>query len=223
MKYNKVSKSYNQLTVAEKALERGVKALSDVELVQAMIGSGISIAQASQIADDIDIISKNIGLEFLNIDDLMAIKGVGSSKATLFFASLEYWRRKHIKSLKPIINTSQDAAKQFSELCDKKQEHFMLLTLDGARQLINKHLISIGTLMSSLVHPREVFAPAIADRAASIIVAHNHPSGSKNISTDDKEATRKLREAGELLGIRLDDHIIIVGNEFISVLQDGGG
>lgn len=91
-----------------------------------------------------------------------------------------------------------------------------MLTLNGARRLINCHTVTIGTLMSSLVHPREVFALAIEDRAASIIIAHNHPSGMLDISEQDRGVTRRIREAGELIGIMLDDHIIVAGDSFVS-------
>jgi DNA repair protein RadC len=93
-----------------------------------------------------------------------------------------------------------------------------MLTLDGARRMINTHTITIGTLTASLVHPREVFAPAMEDRAASIIIAHNHPSGSLVISDKDREVTKRIFEAGELLGITLDDHIVIAGDDFVSAM-----
>ena len=99
---------------------------------------------------------------------------------------------------------------------DKKQEYMVLLTLDGARRLIQIRTITVGTLMSSLIHPREIFAPAIEDRAASIIIAHNHPSGILDVSSHDRDVTRRIRQAGDIIGIRLDDHIIIAGDEFIS-------
>jgi DNA repair protein RadC len=92
------------------------------------------------------------------------------------------------------------------------------MTLDGARRLINIHTISIGTLTASLVHPREVFSPAMEDRANSVIIGHNHPSGSLHIGNKDKEVTRRMKESGEILGIKLDDHIIIAGDGFASAL-----
>ena len=91
-----------------------------------------------------------------------------------------------------------------------------MLTLDGARRLIRIHTLSIGTLTASLVHPREIFASALEDRANSIIIAHNHPSGSLGIGEKDREVTKRIKEAGELMGIQLDDHIIIAGDEFVS-------
>jgi DNA repair protein RadC len=122
----------------------------------------------------------------------------------------------HAKPARPLIDTPEKAAEQFNFIRDKKQEHFAVLTLDGARRLIAARVVTIGTLTSSLVHPREVFAPAIEDRAASIIIAHNHPSGSLEISASDREVTGRIREAGELLGIRMDDHIIVTGDRYIS-------
>jgi len=96
------------------------------------------------------------------------------------------------------------------------QEHFWLIALNGARNVAGVFTVSIGTLMASLVHPREVFSRAILAGAASIIIAHNHPSGSLEISENDREVTRRISQAGEVLGIRLDDHIIVADGGFVS-------
>ena len=96
------------------------------------------------------------------------------------------------------------------------QEAFWLIALNGARRVAGVFTVTVGTLMSSLVHPREVFSRAILAGAASIIIAHNHPSGSLDISEQDREATKRIRQAGELLGIRLDDHIIVAAGDFVS-------
>ena len=138
------------------------------------------------------------------------------AKASAFFAALEFWNRKFTKNPAPLIDSAEKAAEQLDFIRNKKQEHFVMLTLDGARRLINCRTITIGTLMSSLVHPREVFAPAIEDRAASIIIGHNHPSGSVDISEQDREVTQRIKKAGDLLGIRLDDHLIVAENAYIS-------
>ena len=98
------------------------------------------------------------------------------------------------------------------------QEHFWLIALDGARRVSGVFTVSTGTLTSSLVHPREIFCRAILSGAASIIVAHNHPSGSLDVSEQDREVTRTIRQAGELLGIRLDDHIIVAGKDYTSAM-----
>ena len=120
---------------------------------------------------------------------------------------------------KCVVDSPDKAAKCFANIADKKQEHFAVLTLDGARQAINCHIVTVGTLTQSLVHPREVFALAIEDRAASIIIAHNHPSGDLSVSEHDKKVTGIIREAGQIMNIPLDDHIIVSGGEFASAFH----
>ena len=117
----------------------------------------------------------------------------------------------------PVIDTPEKAAKEFAFIRDEMREHFVCMTLDAANRKIAVRVISIGTLTASLVHPREVFVDAITDRAASIIVGHNHPSGSLEISTKDKEVTRRLLRAAEIIGIALLDHLIITRSGFIKV------
>jgi DNA repair protein RadC len=202
----------------EKLNRKGAAALTDVELLQAVIGSGGKGNDFRQIARNLNAAIQKIGVGKLTIDDVKAIKGIGDAKATVVFAALEYWRRKFTKQTRPIIDSPEKAAEQLGFIRGKKQEYVVLLTLDGARRLIGTHTISVGTLTASLVHPREVFAPALEDRAASIIIAHNHPSGSLDVSGKDMEVTRRIKEAGELLGIRLDDHIVIAGDGFVSAL-----
>ena len=200
----------------EKLNRKGAAALTDVELLQAVIGSGGKDNDYKQIAKNLNAVIQRIGAENLTIDDVKAIKGIGDAKATTVFAALEFWRRRFTKQSAPLIDSPERAAEQLGFIKNKKQEYFVMLTLDGARRLINCRTITIGTLMSSLVHPREVFSPAIEDRAASIIIAHNHPSGMLDISEQDRDVTKRIRLAGELLGIRLDDHIIVAGDEFVS-------
>jgi len=201
----------------EKLNKKGAAALTDLELLQAVIGSGGKDNDFRQIARNLENKIKEVGADRLTIDDIKGIKGIGEAKATVVFAALEFWRRKHTKQTAPLIDSAMSAAQQVSFIRNKKQEHFVMLTLDGARRLIKCRTITIGTLMSSLVHPREVFSPAIEDRAASIIIAHNHPSGMLDISEQDKAVTKRIRLAGELLGIQLDDHIIVAGDSFTSV------
>ena len=200
----------------EKLNKRGAAALSDVELLQAVIGSGGKGNDFKQIARNLNATIQKNGVDNLTINDVKAIKGIGEAKATIVFAALEFWRRKFIKQTAPLIDSPERAAEQLDNIRNKKQEYFILLTLDGARRLINNRVVTIGTLTSSPVHPREVFSLAIEDRAASIIIAHNHPSGALDISEQDREVTKRIRQAGELLGIRLDDHIIVAGDDFVS-------
>ena len=201
----------------EKLNRKGAAALTDIELLQAVIGSGGKDNDFKQIAKNLYTAIQNIGADKLTIDDVKSIKGIGDAKATIVFAALEFWRRRFTKQTAPLIDSPESAAGQLDFIRNKKQEYFVLLTLDGARRLINTRTITIGTLMSSLVHPREVFSPAIEDRAASIIIAHNHPSGMLDISEQDREVTKRIRQAGELLGIKLDDHIVVAGDSFVSI------
>ena len=213
------SDSYMQNTQElprEKLNKKGAAALSDVELLQALIGSGGKNNDFKQIARVLNATIQKIGADNLTLDDVKAIKGIGDAKATVVFAALEFWRRKFTKQTAPLIDSPEKAAEQMGPIRNRKQEHFVMLTLDGARRLINFRTITIGTLMSSLVHPREVFSPAIEDRAASIIIAHNHPSGMLDISEQDREVSKRIKQAGELLGIRLDDHLIVAGDSFVS-------
>ena len=202
----------------EKLNRKGAASLTDIELLQAVIGSGGKDNDFKKIADNLNTVIQKIGADKLTIGDVKAIKGIGAAKATIVFAALEFWRRKFTKQTAPIIDMPEKAAAQLNYIRNKKQEHFVVLTLDGARRLINNHIVTIGTLTSSLVHPREVFSLAIEDRAASIIIAHNHPSGALDISAQDREVSLKIQQAGELLGIRLDDHIIVTEDSFVSAL-----
>ena len=200
----------------EKLYKRGAAALSDVELLQAVIGSGGRDNDFKQIAKNLNAAILKLGAENLTFDDVKSIKGIGDAKATIVFAALEFWRRKFTKQKAPMIDSPEKAAEQLHNIRNKKQEYFVSLTLDGARRLINNRVVTIGTLMSSLVHPREVFSLAIEDRAASIIIAHNHPSGMLDISEQDREVTRRIKQAGDIIGIRLDDHIIVAGDDHVS-------
>ncbi|MCL1817262.1 MAG: DNA repair protein RadC [Clostridiales bacterium] len=203
----------------EKLLHKGAAALTDLELLQIVVGSGGKGNDYRQIAQNLDLVIQKIGIENLTIENVKEIKGVGNALAARTFAALEFWRRKCTKQPSP-INTPERAVEQLGDIKNKKQEHFSLLTLDGARRLIKNHLVTIGTLTASLVHPREVFSLAVEDRAASIIIAHNHPSGVLDISKDDKEITDIIKKAGEILGILLDDHIIVAGDNFVSLRNE---
>ena len=212
-----MSERRKDLRPREKLQARGAAALSDYELLMAIIGSGSAHADVTKIARDVRKILGEKGSN-LAYEDLLKIKGLGAAKATQLMASFELWRRQFEVSERPIIDSPEKAAEQFADIRDKKQEYFVCLTLDGANRLIAKRVISIGTLTASLVHPREVFAEAITDRAASIVVAHNHPSGNLEPSIADKEVTERLRQAGEILGIEVLDHLILGEGGFASVI-----
>ena len=201
----------------EKMQKYGAGKLSDLELLMAIIGSGSGAADVTKIARDLKKLIAEKGSE-LTFEDLMGVKGMALAKTTQFMAAFELWRRQFEVSERPIIDTPEKAVAQLADIRDKKQEYFVCLTLDGANRLIAKRVITIGTLTASLVHPREVFADAITDRAASIIVAHNHPSGNLTPSAADREVTARLHSAGELLGIDVIDHIIVTATENTTIL-----
>ena len=212
----KMSDRRKDLRPREKLAARGAASLSDYELLMAIIGSGNKQADVTKIARDLQKLLQDKGRE-LTFDDLLSIGSLGPAKSTQIMAGFELWRRRFESSEQPVIDSPDKAADQLSDIRDKKQEYFVCLTLDGANRLISKRIITIGTLTSSLVHPREVFAEAISDRAASIIVAHNHPSGNLQSSDADRQVTERLKEAGVLLGINLVDHIIVTSKSFVSI------
>ena len=200
----------------EKLEKKGARTLRDIELLQIVIGSGGKDNDFKEIAKNLSAVINKIGIDNLTIDDVLTVKGIGKAKAAVVFAALEFMRRSFAGSASPIIDSPEEAAKQFDDIKYKKQENVVMITLDGARRLINRHAISKGTLTSSLVHPREIFYPAIEDRAASIIIAHNHPSGMLTVSEQDRAVTKRIKDAGELLGIPLDDHLIITETGYVS-------
>lgn len=201
----------------EKLQLNGSENLELEELLAIIISSGIRGKNAVQLSKEIlNKYGKN--LLKTSIEDLCKIKGLGSVKAIKLKAAFEIGLRytKNISS-KVIINSSKDAYLVLMEYIHKKQEHLLLITLNARNQMISKKIITVGTLDSSLFHPREVFAESILDRAAKIIVAHNHPSGSLKPSSNDILMTKKIRDAGNILGIRLVDSIIISGEGYQSI------
>lgn len=195
---------------------KGARVLSDFELLQALIGSGNAQADVSKIAKETLALLRKHGAE-ISYEQLQTVGGLGPARITEILAAIELSRHYLLDSDKPVIDSPEKAVEQLADIRDKRQEYFVCLTLDGANRLIAKRTITIGTLNASLVHPREVFADAIADRAASVIVAHNHPSGTLEPSEADVEVTRRLQEAGKLLGIHLTDHILVTAKSYASI------
>ena len=212
----KMSDRRKDLRPREKLQARGAEALSDYELLMAIIGSGTQYADVTKLAREVQKLLKEKG-SGLAYENLLSIKSLGPAKATQIMAGFELWRRQFEVSERPIIDSPEKAVEQLIDIRDKKQEYFVCLTLDGANRLIAKRIITIGTLTASLVHPREVFADAITDRAASIIVAHNHPSGSLEPSQADIVVNERLLSAGNLLGVKLIDHIIVSKDSFSTI------
>lgn len=200
----------------EKLAQAGPEKLSDLELLMAIIGSGNAQADVTTIARRLLKLFEDKGVDICYAD-VNGIVGMGVAKTTEIMAALEFMKRRLVQPDRPIIDSPEAAVAQLADIRDKKQEYFVCLTLDGANRLIAKRTITIGTLTASLVHPREVFADAITDRAASIIVAHNHPSGNTTPSQADRDVTTRLLETGQTLGIHLLDHMIITKHDAVSI------
>lgn len=201
----------------EKLATKGAANLSDVELLQVVIGSGIKGADVTKIAKNINMLFITHGYN-LTIQQLTSIKGVSSATATKLVALFELAQR-HIKQ-ESRVDGAELAVALVPELKTATQEHLVVLSLDGANRLIAKRLVTIGTLNASLVHPREVYSDPLKDRAASIIVIHNHPSGTLEPSDADMQVTQRLKDAGKLLGINLLDHIIITKTGYYSLADE---
>ena len=165
------------------------------------------------------------GIAGASVEELSQIKGIGVAKASQIKAAFELANRLEGYSEagdKPVIKTPDDVASLVKgRLKGKKKEHFLALLLDTRNQLIKVAEISVGNLDTSVVHPREVFKEAISASAASVIFVHNHPSGDPEASEDDIKLTKRLAQAGEIMGIDVLDHIIICDKEFLSLKREG--
>lgn len=203
----------------EKLATRGVKALSSHELLMVLIGSGLRDRDVSALATDI---LKVIEAEKENItlEKLTKIQGIGKAKAGQILSAFELAKRYLLKDEKKIRNTD-DILALVQDIRDKKQEHFLTITLTGASALIEKREVFKGTVNYSMVHPREIFADAISDRAAGIIFVHNHPADDAQPSEADIKLTKQLCDAAKLLGIQVIDHIIVTKNKYYSFQAEG--
>ena len=203
----------------EKLEKKGVSALTNQELIMLILGSGIKGRNVTQqSADILKILDIDGGI--VSVERLKSVSGIGTAKAGQIMASFELAKRYLIKQSKKIQNVD-DILKLVEDIRDKKQEHFISLTLSGASLLIEKRVVFKGTVDNSLVHPREVFADALIDRAAGIVFVHNHPADDPEPSKADIEITKQLCEAGKLLGINVIDHIIVTQDNYFSFESAG--
>lgn len=207
----------------EKAWQYGVESLSESELLCILIGSGGKGNTALALANSILARFENLRrLSNTSLQELQKVRGIGPVKALEIKACLEIARRFHQVLLKPgsVLNRSQQVFACYHErLRDEKREKFFSVLLDSKNRIIREELISIGSLNFSIVHPREVFAPAIRETAANILLLHNHPSGDPNPSKEDVGITKRLYEVGKIVGIEVLDHIIIGDGCYISFLE----
>ncbi|HHD81680.1 MAG TPA: JAB domain-containing protein [Campylobacterales bacterium] len=203
----------------EKLVKKGVKALKNDELLAILLGSGVQGKDVRKLAREI-VALLDKAYETITLDELCKIHGLGLAKASQILASIELAKRYSSQS-NTKINSAEDVYHELKSFSTKQQEHFLVMTLDGASHIINIRTVFIGTLNQTLVHPREVFTDAIADRAAGIIIAHNHPSGTLHPSRADIGITERLEEVAKLVGIELLDHVIIAKEGFYSFVDEG--
>jgi|SRR3989338_1817396 len=207
----------------EKLIAKGPRALFKRDLLAILLRTGIKGKSAIEVAQKILDTYGGNKLLSATYAELKNLPGVGPTKATQILAAIELGRRLLIE--KPasdkFILTPEDAVQEVARIRDHKKENFVILCLDGRNRLIHQETVSIGTLNASLVHPREVFEPAIRHLCASVILVHNHPSGDTEPSEADIEVTRRLIHASQLLGINIAGHIIVTQNNFLSFKEKG--
>lgn len=203
----------------EKLRELGVSALTDEELVAAILGMGTAGIDVRTLSRQVaGIIREHSGR--LTLAHLLAVPGMGLAKSGQVLSAFELARRYLIKESKK-IECARDVLALVADIVAKSQEHFVCLTLNGANELIERRIVTVGLLDRSQVHPREVFADVIADRAAAVIFAHNHPSGDLNPSEADIKTQEQLIAAAKILGIRVLDHIIVSKKGYFSFQEAG--
>ncbi len=203
----------------EKLLAKGVSALADRELLAVILGKGSQKHDVLTLAEKLIPVIDEKGVN-LTVDDLAQFDGIGKAKAALILAAIEFTRRR-IKPEGICIETPADLVPHIKHYADRKQEHFLCASINGANEVLHIRVVSIGLVNKTQVHPREVFADPLGDRASAIIVAHNHPAGTLKPSLEDIEITKQLKLSGETLGIRLLDHIIFNHKDYYSFLENG--
>ncbi len=210
----------------EKLLATGADKLTDAELLALIIRTGDSASKNSAVDLARSLLSRFGSLRQLaaaSISELCQQAGIGPAKAAEIQALFQIARRFGDKRLEPgqTYSSSQEAFQHFHErLCDYRKEVFLALLLDAKNRLIKEVQISEGSLSASIVHPREVFAPVLRESAAAVLFVHNHPSGDPTPSREDIEITKRLKEVGDLMGVRVLDHIIIGKESFYSFKQN---
>ena len=202
----------------ERLIRSGPRSLSDQELLAIVLVSGVRGKNVTLLAREL--------LERLDrekdippIDELRRLTGMGESKACAVAAMLEFGRRKWASGQR--IRQPEDIYKAIRHHADRRQERFLCLSLNGAHEVLAIRIVTIGLVNRTIVHPREVFADPIQDRASAIVVAHNHPSGNVQPSGEDHEITRRLTTAADILGLNFLDHMIFSEDLFYSYRQEG--
>ncbi len=209
----------------EKLMRHGAGTLSDAELLAIVLRTGGKGATAvDQARGIIEAFGDFRRLATVGVGDLCKVPGLGPAKAAQILAALEIAKRYGEREFKPgeLLRGSGDVYLHFRErLASEKQEHFYAVLLDNKHRKIKDVSVSQGSLTASIVHPRDVFLPVVRESAAAVIFVHNHPSGDPTPSKEDIEITRRLREVGELMGVRVLDHIVVGNGRYVSFVDDG--
>jgi len=203
----------------EKAKNYGISILNDKELLKILIGSGQKDCPLDVIAEKLLDLLDSAG-ETPDLESLLKIKGMGLARSSLILASLEFSRRHYLSQNKRITHP-ESIYNLLSHMSDRRQECFFTISLNGAHEHIKTRQISQGLVNRTIVHPREIFADPITDRAAAIAISHNHPSGNLAPSREDIEITKRTVKAGKILGIPVLDHIIFSSNGYFSFMEEG--
>ncbi|HUU06163.1 MAG TPA: DNA repair protein RadC [Patescibacteria group bacterium] len=219
MKRNTIKDLPKHSRPREKLKKKGVGALTDQELVAAILGSGTKGVDVRTMAMKVaNLINENKGL--LIRSQMVEIPGMGPAKAAQILSAFELARR-HLSKETAKICCAQDILPLITDIAAKQQEYFVCFSLNGANEVIERRVVTIGLLDQSQVHPREVFADVIADRAAAVILAHNHPSDDHQPSNADRQLHERLTAAAEILGLWILDHIIISRKGYFSFQEQG--
>jgi DNA repair protein RadC len=203
----------------EKLISRGVAALSDSELLAILLNTGIQGKNVNQLAADLLVFLDN-SKDIPPVKEIASLAGIGQSKACAVAAMLEFGRRRY-GSFSERIKQPADIFTLIRHYADRKQERFISLSLNGAHEVLAVRIVTIGLVNKTIVHPREVFADIIQDRAAAFCVAHNHPSGQLESSPEDEEITKRLQAAAKILGLHFVDHLIFSETKWWSFREHG--
>jgi DNA repair protein RadC len=202
----------------EKLLAKGARSLTDHELLAIILGKGSQKNDVLSLSKKIVKVIDEKGLD-LQAKDILEIDGIGEAKATAISAAFEFVRRR-IKPEGLKIKFPIDVLPLIQHYGDRKQEHFLCISINGANEVMNVRVVTIGLVNKSQIHPREVFADVISERASAIIIAHNHPNGELKPSNEDIKATQRIKEASKILGINLLDHIIFNAKGHYSFVEN---
>jgi DNA repair protein RadC len=205
--------------IRERLAREGPASLSDAELLAALLGTGIRGKGVHELAEEV-LALLDSGRGIPEADALGRLSGIGGAKASAVCAALELGRRLYGGRDRKIASPG-DVWPIVAHWSDRKQERFICCSLNGAHELIAARVVSVGLVNRTVVHPREVYADPITDRACAVIVAHNHPSGRLEPSPEDREITCRLKEAADTLGIALLDHVIFSGSGYFSFVEHG--